>query len=74
MQARTPKKFVNILTPVDAQDLFEGAQCNAVNSADGMWYPCIIEKVLNEERSSNDVSAELGAILSKYLVKFKHNQ
>jgi len=71
MQARTPKKFVNILTPVDAQDLFEGAQCNAVNSADGMWYPCIIEKVLNED---NDVSAELGAILSKYLVKFKHNQ
>ncbi len=39
-----------------------------------MWYPCIIEKVLNEEKASNDVSAELGAILSKFLIKFKHNQ
>jgi hypothetical protein len=68
------KKFVNILTPVSPLDLFEGCQCNAVNSADGMWYPCVIEKVLNEENSSNDVSIELGAILSKYLVKFKHNQ
>ena len=25
MQERTPKKFVNILTPVEPQDLFEGA-------------------------------------------------
>jgi len=52
--------------------LFEGAQCNAV--LEGMWYPCIVEKVINDEKASNDVSIELGAILSKYLVKFKHNQ
>lgn len=73
MQKRMTKKFVNILSPVDPQDLFEGAQCNAVNSSDGMWYPCVIEKVINEEKASNDVSAELGAILSKFQIKFKHN-
>jgi hypothetical protein len=39
-----------------------------------MWYPCVIERVLNEEKTSDDVSVELGAILSKYLIKFKHNQ
>jgi hypothetical protein len=36
-----------------------------------MWYPCTVEKVINEEDSSNDVSPDLGAILSKYLIKFK---
>ncbi len=71
---RMPKKYVNILTPIDPQNLFEGAQCNAVNTSDGMWYPCVIERVLNEEKTSDDVSVELGAILSKYLIKFKHNQ
>jgi len=71
-QERKEKKHVNILTPLDPQDLFEGAQCNAV--LEGMWYPCIVEKVINDEKASNDVSIELGAILSKYLVKFKHNQ
>jgi len=37
-----------------------------------MWYPCIIEKIVNDEKSSSDVSPELNAILQKYLVKFKH--
>jgi len=39
-----------------------------------MWYPCSVESVLNDEKASNDVSPDLGAILSKYLVKFKHTQ
>lgn len=64
------KKFTNILQPISPSDLFEGAACNAVY--DGMWYPCTVEKIINDENSSNDVSAEIGAILSKYLVKFKH--
>ena len=65
-QDRMSKKFVNILTPPDPLDLFEGAQCNAVNILDGMWYPCIIEKVINDEKQSKDLSEELGALLSKY--------
>ena len=73
-QSRTAKKFVNILSPPDPTDLFEGAQCNAVFTSDGMWYPCLVEKVINDENQSKDVSAELGAILSKYLVRYKHNQ
>jgi len=73
-QSRTGKKFVNILSPPDPTDLFEGAQCNAVFTSDGMWYPCLVEKVINDENQSKDVSAELGAILSKYLVRYKHNQ
>jgi len=73
-QERIGKQFVNILQPPSAADLFEGAQCNAVFVQDGMWYPCIVEKIINEEKTSNDVSADLGAILSKYLVKFKHHQ
>jgi hypothetical protein len=38
-----------------------------------MWYPCTIEKIVNDEQNS-DVSPELNAILQKYLVKFKHSQ
>ena len=68
-EERVPKKLVNILTPPDPQELFEGAACNAVFTQDGMWYPCVIEKVINDEK---DETTELGAILSKYLVKFKH--
>ena len=64
---------MNILQPPSAADLFEGAQCNAVFVQDGMWYPCIVEKIINDEKASKDVSADLGAILSKYLVKFKHH-
>jgi hypothetical protein len=37
-----------------------------------MWYPCIIEKVINDEKQSKDLSEELGALLSKYQVRFKH--
>lgn len=73
-QERMPKKCVNVLTPLSPLDLFEGTICNAVNVQDGMWYPCLIERVINDEKASKDVSADLGAILSKYLVKFKHSQ
>lgn len=72
-QTKTSKEFVNILTPPDPTDLFEGALCNAVLTTDGMWYPCTVEKVINDENQSKDVSAELNAILSKYLVRYKHN-
>jgi survival-of-motor-neuron-related-splicing factor 30 len=48
-QTRTLKKHVNILSPPDPTDLFEGAQCNAVFTTDGMWYPCTVEKVINDE-------------------------
>ena len=40
------KKFVNILNSVDPSLLFIGAKCNSVCPTDGMWYPCLIEKVL----------------------------
>lgn len=68
MQERMSKRHINPLTPPNPDDLFEGAQCNAVMTSDGMWYPCVIEKVINDEK---DLSSELGAILSKYLVKYK---
>ena len=61
-----PKKNITVLTPPDANELFEGAVCNAVYVQDGMWYPCVIEKIMNDEQSSKDVSPELGAMLQKY--------
>eukprot|EP00347_Sterkiella_histriomuscorum_P005448 403356578 len=73
-QEKLNKKFLNVLFPPNPNDLFEGALCNAVFAQDGMWYPCVVEKIVNDEKNSNDVSPELNAILSKYLVKFKHNQ
>jgi len=30
LQEKVPKKFITVLTPPDANDLFEGAACNAV--------------------------------------------
>jgi hypothetical protein len=73
-QEKMPKKFINVLTPPSPSDLFEGAACNAVFVQDGMWYPCTIERIINDEHQSNDVSPDLSAILQKYQVKFKHNQ
>ena len=67
------KRYINALTPPDPQDLFEGAVCNAVFVQDGMWYPCSIEKVINDEKQSSDISSDLGMLLSKYQVKFKHH-
>ena len=58
-----PKKYVNVLSPPDPNDLFEEAQCNAVYASDGMWYPCVIEKVINDEKESKDVSPEVSSIL-----------
>lgn len=37
-----------------------------------MWYPCVIEKVINDEKSTNDISLDLSGILFKYQVKFQH--
>lgn len=58
-----PAKYINVLTPPNPHDLFEGASCNAVYASDGMWYPCVIEKLINDELANNDVSAELNAML-----------
>lgn len=49
--------------PPNPNDLFEGAQCNAVYASDGMWYPCTIERIINDERGGSDVSPELNAML-----------
>ena len=64
------KQSVNVLNPPNPDDLFEGAQCNAVYASDGMWYPCSIERILNAEKDESS----LNAMLSKYQVKFKHQQ
>lgn len=70
IQERLGKKFVNVLSPPSSEDLFEGAHCNAVFASDGMWYPCTIERVLNAEKEESSLTA----ILTKYQVKFKHQQ
>ena len=64
------KKYINPLTAPNPDDLFEGAVCNAVNTADGMWYPCTIEKVFSD--SIGDISTDLSGMLYKYSVKFIH--
>lgn len=46
----------------------------SANPVDGMWYPCQIEKVINNEKDSKDLSNELKAMLMKYQIKFKHPQ
>lgn len=65
---------MNVLFPPNPDDLFEGAQCNAVLAQDGMWYPCQVEKILSDEAGgSKDLPADLNPILQKYIVRFKHN-
>jgi hypothetical protein len=67
---KLPKKYINPLTAPNPDDLFEGALCNAVNTVDGMWYPCTVEKVISD--SISDVSQDLSGMLFKYKVRFPH--
>jgi hypothetical protein len=69
-QDRLLKKYINPLTPPNPDDLFEGAACNAVYNQDGMWYPCVVEKVINDEKNVNDISSDLSGMLFKYQVKY----
>jgi len=48
LQEKLPSKYVTILTPPEPSLLFEGALCNAIFASEGMWYPCMVEKVLND--------------------------
>lgn len=65
---------MTVLTPPNPDFLFEGAFCNGIYPVDGMWFPCQIEKVLNEGyEKGGDISSDLKPMILKYLVKFKHN-
>jgi hypothetical protein len=39
-QEKLPVRYINVLSPPNPVDLFEGAQCNAIYPVDGMWHPC----------------------------------
>lgn len=38
IQERLPAEKITILPAIDPEDLFEGANCNAVAPSNGMWY------------------------------------
>lgn len=59
------KKYLSVLEPPSASDLFEGAQITSVYYGDGQWYPCTIEKVIEEE-AKDDLPAQV-----QYQVRFK---
>lgn len=71
-QERLPVQYINVLIPPNPINLEEGFTCSAVLTTDGMWYPCIIEKILSDDQAKTDLTSDLKSILSKYQVKFKN--
>lgn len=42
---------MTILEPVELDEIFIGAACNAVCPTDGMWYEAVIERFLSDEEA-----------------------
>lgn len=71
IQEKLPIMRVTILSTPDADDLFEGALCNAVYPSDGMWYEAQIEKQLTEEESQFFAAQDLRSTQLRYQVRYK---
>ncbi len=48
LQERLPAQKVTIIEPIEIDEIFVGATCNAVCPTDGMWYEAVVERFLTE--------------------------
>ena len=55
----------------EADDLFEGAVCNAVFRSDGMWYEATVEKVLTPEEAEQYVAEDLRTSIQRIQIRYK---
>ena len=51
IQDKLPVQKVTILPQINADELYDGALCNAVYPSDGMWYEAVIERRLTEQQA-----------------------
>ena len=61
------------MNSISPSEVFVGAKCNSVCPENGMWFPCIIEKVISASQESEEKIIETGdfrSLQNKYVVKF----
>ena len=59
------------MEPLELEDLFVGAKCNAVCPTDGMWYEATVEKMLSEEEALEFAASDMRNAQARLLVRFK---
>jgi len=62
---------VTILEPVELDEIFIGAACNAVCPTDGMWYEAVIERFLSDEEALEFAATDLRSSQPRMVVRYK---
>jgi len=72
IQERLPVSKITILAENEADDLLDGALCNAVYPSDGMWYEAVIERRLSDEEAEQFAATDLRNSQVRFVVRYKN--